>query len=206
MPTVRGESSCQSGGRAFLSANRYRRSIQVSVSAMPLLQAAPSWLFGALTSWASRRGLGGYPTRVWPEPDEQLPGEVPRLIRVSIDDARKCFRAKVYAACAVMCGRALEAMCKEKTGQLILANGLKKLRTDNVIDDRLYQWGEALRKERNIGAHASDETISRADAQDILDFAIAIVEYVYVMSAKFEAYQQRKAKLATIKKSIKKAT
>jgi len=143
---------------------------------------------------------------VWPEPDEQLPGEVPRLIRVSIDDARKCFRAKVYAACAVMCGRALEAMCKEKTGQLILANGLKKLRTDNVIDDRLYQWGEALRKERNIGAHASDETISRADAQDILDFAIAIVEYVYVMSAKFEAYQQRKAKLATIKKSIKKAT
>jgi len=146
------------------------------------------------------------PTRVWPEPDEQLPGEVPRLIRVSIDDARKCFRAKVYAACAVMCGRALEAMCKEKTGQLILANGLKKLRTDNVIDDRLYQWGEALRKERNIGAHASDETISRADAQDILDFAIAIVEYVYVMSAKFEAYQQRKAKLATIKKSIKKAT
>jgi hypothetical protein len=97
-----------------------------------------------------------------------------------------------------MCGRALEAICREKTGEatLLLAKGLQKLKSTNQIDDRLFNWGEALCKERNIGAHASEETISRLDAQDILDFANAIVEYIYVMTAKFEAYKARKANKA----------
>ena len=95
-----------------------------------------------------------------------------------------------------MCGRALEVICKEKTGELTLAKGLKSLKSQNLIDSRLYDWGEALRKERNIGAHASDETVTRTDARDILDFANAIVEYIYVMTAKYEAYQDRKTKQA----------
>lgn len=142
------------------------------------------------------------PERVWPKPDEHLPGEVPSLVRVSLADARKCYKANVYTACAVMCGRALEAMCKEKTGETNLAKGLKQLHTSKIIDDRLFEWGEALRKERNIGAHASDDTISKADARDVLDFAIAIIEYVYIMIAKFEAYQARKAKAIAYKKEI----
>jgi hypothetical protein len=93
-----------------------------------------------------------------------------------------------------MCGRALEAICKEKTGETTLAKGLQKLKSTNQIDGQLFNWGEALRKERNIGAHVSEETVSRLDAQDILDFANAIVAYIYIMSAKFDAYQARKVK------------
>ena len=132
------------------------------------------------------------PKRLWPDPQKSYDFSIPQLVRNSLEDAKKRFEAKVYTACAVMCGRALEAICNEKTGESSLARGLQKLKSTNQIDDRLFNWGEALRKERNVGAHASEETISRPDAQDILDFANAIVEYIYVMTAKFEAYKARK--------------
>ncbi len=66
-----------------------------------------------------------------------------------------------------------------------------------VIDSRLFAWGEALRKERNMGAHASIESPSRQDARDLLDFAWAIVDYVYILSEKFSAYEMRKTQKAT---------
>ncbi|RRQ22248.1 DUF4145 domain-containing protein [Thiohalobacter thiocyanaticus] len=134
------------------------------------------------------------PSRLWPEPREYFDICIPSLVRRSLEDARKCFQARVYTASAVMCGRAIEAICKDKTNEKTLHKGLKKLKVDAVIDDRLYSWGEALRKERNIGAHASEDTVSKQDAQDIFDFAKAIAEYVYVMAEKFDAYEQRKQK------------
>ena len=137
--------------------------------------------------------------RLFPQPHKNYDPTIPYQVSQSLEDARKCYQAKVYTACAVMCGRALESICKEKTGEYTLAKGLQGLRTQNMIDDRLFNWGEALRKERNIGAHASDETVSKNDARDILDFANAIVEYIYVMTAKFDAYQARKSKQAANK-------
>ena len=54
--------------------------------------------------------------------------------------------------------------------------------------------GSHFRHERNLGAHAFTGTkATREDARDILDFAIAICEYIFVLSAKYDAYQKRKA-------------
>ena len=75
-----------------------------------------------------------------------------------------------------------------------MANGLKALRTHKVIDSKLYDWGEALRNERNIGAHAGEDSISWQDARDVLDFAMAISEYVYVLDEKYREYKERKAR------------
>jgi Domain of unknown function (DUF4145) len=91
-----------------------------------------------------------------------------------------------------MCGRAVEALCQEKTKARTLAEGLKKLLSGKVIDEKLFEWGEALRNERNIGAHAGQAEISAQDASDVLDFAIAISEYVYVLDEKYKAYLARK--------------
>lgn len=132
--------------------------------------------------------------RLWPQAEQEFEGVVPKLVHTSLDEARKCYQAGSYLGCAVMCGRALEAISKEKTGEATLAKGLFKLREANVIDDRLFEWGEALRKERNIGAHAGEEVITGKDAGDILDFANAIVNYIYVLSWKFESYKKRKTK------------
>ena len=53
-----------------------------------------------------------------------------------------------------------------------------------------------MRNLRNIGAHASAEHISREDARDVLDFAIAICEYVFVPAQKYVAFQERLARPA----------
>jgi len=140
--------------------------------------------------------------RLWPEPRRFLDWSIPPAVRKSIEEAQKCFKAQAYAACAVMCGRSLEALCKQhgaKSWQL--ARSLKELKDKGVIDGRLFEWGESLRDRRNIGAHATDEDISKEDASDVLDFTIAICEYVYVLSEKYAAFKQREKDRKTKKKT-----
>ena len=134
-------------------------------------------------------------TRYWPEPVEPLDYSIPARTRKSLEEARKCFRAQAFSACAVMCGRAIEATCAEyKTKSKTLAAGLKELRDRKVIDQRLFEWAEALREQRNIGAHATEEDVSREDARDVLDFSIAICQYVFVLSQKYDDFKKRQAK------------
>jgi len=132
-------------------------------------------------------------TRLWPQPDARVDWSIPDIVRASLEEARKCYKARAYGACAVMCGCALEGICNEYSAKSkILAKGLEELLDRKIIDERLFRWGEELRKHRNIGAHATGEKISREDAQDLLDFVNAICEYVFVLSVKFEEFMQRK--------------
>jgi hypothetical protein len=132
-------------------------------------------------------------TRRWPHVEHQMHHNIPEIVRRSLEEARRCHSAKAFTACAVMVGRAIEGMCKDKVKAKYLGDGLKKLKAQGIIDDKLYKWGEALRNERNIGAHAGIESISWQDARDVLDFAYAMAEYVYVLDEKYNAYQSRKS-------------
>lgn len=135
------------------------------------------------------------PTRDWPQPATVFDHDIPRLTRKSLQEAKKCLSAHAYSACAVMCGRAIEGICAEhKTKSKTLAGGLKELRDTQIIDQRLFEWGDSLREKRNIGAHATDEDVSREDARDVLEFALAISEYVFVLSTKYEAFKSRQTK------------
>lgn len=132
--------------------------------------------------------------RLYPTPfGTELSPEIPASARRDITDAQKCFSHGIYSATAVLCGRALERLIKEKSGRDMLAKGLLALKNKNIIDERLFNWAEALRKERNIGAHASDEDTTKENAQDVIDFTIAIFDYVYVLSEKYEKYVARKS-------------
>ena len=131
-------------------------------------------------------------SRRWPQVDQQLHRNIPRIVRRSLEEARRCHSAKAFTACAVMVGRAIEGMCKDKVKAKYLGDGLKKLKAQGIIDEKLYKWGEALRNERNIGAHAGTESVSWQDARDVLDFAHAMAEYVYVLDEKYKEYLARK--------------
>jgi len=136
-------------------------------------------------------------TRLWPRSGTEVPLHylIPDLVRKALVEAQKCYGAKAYGACAVMCGRAIEAICAEhKTVSNNLARGLKELKEKGVIDGRLFEWGDALRERRNIGAHATEEDISKEDAKDVLDFAIAICEYVFVLSDRYADFKARSKK------------
>ena len=131
-------------------------------------------------------------TRLWPVPDGDIDGEIPSIARISLIEAKTCFNAKAYSACAVMCGRTLEGVCKHYHPKIrTLATGLKKLKEEGTIEKRLFEWGEALRKHRNLGAHATIERVTKDDARDLLDFCIAICEYVFVLNKKFQRFQDR---------------
>jgi hypothetical protein len=92
-----------------------------------------------------------------------------------------------------MCGRALEGICVDKKIQGTLQAGLKSLLDQGIIDSRLFEWGDELRKVRNLGAHPTAERIPREDASDVLDFIHAIADYIYVLSEKFETFRSRRA-------------
>lgn len=135
------------------------------------------------------------PKRLWPSPDKLVSWHVPPIVRASLQEANKCFKAGANGACAVMCGRSLEGICKHhKTKSNNLIGGLKELLEAEVIDKRLFQWSEALRHSRNLGAHATDRVVSNEDARDLLDFANAIAEYVFVLTRKFEEFIARRDK------------
>lgn len=136
-------------------------------------------------------------SRLWPTPETEIDRTIPEIARNSLIEANVCFKARAFSACAVMCGRAIEGVCKHHDPKIkTLAAGLKKLREDGLIDDRIYGWGEALRENRNLGAHATTERVNKDDARDLLDFSIAICEYVFVLNEKFERFQKRRTKQA----------
>lgn len=145
------------------------------------------------------------PVRIWPAPPRMVDWSIPELVRDSITEANTCFRAGAYSACAVMCGRALEAVCKHFGARGMLGVGLKELRDKKVIDGRLFDWASELQKSRNLSAHPSGEKVAKRDAEDLLDFTNAICEYVFVLTAKFESFQKRRAKAAAKKTAAKPA-
>lgn len=134
-------------------------------------------------------------SRLWPMQETYVHYQIPDICSVSIVEAKLCYKAKAYSATAVMCGRALEGICKHhQTNARDLFNGIKELREQGIIDERIYLWAEQLRRHRNIGAHASAEKVTREDARDLLDFVNAICEYVFVLSEKFNEFISRKPK------------
>lgn len=132
--------------------------------------------------------------RLWPEPKRPISGSIPDIVRLSLEEADRCFNAAAYSACVVMCGRALEGVCVHFKMPEHFAAGLQALRDAKFIDDRLFTWGDELRKMRNLGAHASTEKVPRDDARDALNFLHAICDYVFVLNRRFEAFMERRKK------------
>ena len=128
--------------------------------------------------------------RVFPSPDPEISWELPDTVRVSLQEAQKCLSARAYIASAAMSGRALEALCRDlNANDSMLGKGLKQLHDGGQIDDRLYEWGRELNKQRNIAAHPDTTPISQREAQYVFDFALAICDYVYVLTSKFERFK-----------------
>jgi HEPN domain-containing protein len=154
-----------------------------------------SALFGSAEPYLDELNNWGWSTaeRIWPTPSiTDVSAAIPQAARRDITDAQKCLSHGIYSAAAVLCGKALERLIKEKVGNHMIGKGIAELKAKGIIDQRLFDWAEALRKERNIGAHASEEDTTKENAEDIIDFTIAIFDYVYTLSEKYERYVARK--------------
>lgn len=100
-----------------------------------------------------------------------------------------------------MMGRAVEGACrhllKDKIDHgesLMLGKGIELLKTHGLIDSRLYEWSKELHAFRNMAAHPDEFEISRQDAEDLLAFTNALVEYVYDLADRYNEFRSRNQK------------
>lgn len=117
--------------------------------------------------------------------DEGIPDSVQR----AYEQARKCYSASSYEACALMCRRCLEALCKTVSapGKSLQAK-LDALAATEVIDKRLTQWAHGVRAIGNEAAHDTETELNKDDAKDALDFTEALLTYVFTLNARFLAF------------------
>lgn len=134
--------------------------------------------------------------RVYPPTRPALSWTIPQTIRASHDEARRCLDGGNYVATALMCRRTLEIFCKEqKAPGRTLYDMLKNLHKAGQIEGRLKEWADALREDGNLAAHGVAETIDQRQAKDLVDFTEAFLDYVFVLTKRFDAFRERRAKV-----------
>jgi len=156
--------------------------------------------------------------RVYPKPAKTfLSYRIPLEVRNSIAEADRSLQANANIAACVMLGRALEAVCRDllepaastpstpaastpHSRPIMLGEGIQKLKQNNLIDERLFDWSQQLHAFRNIAAHPTGESISREDAEDLQTFVYAIIEYIYDLTDRYNEFKERIAKRAKRKK------
>jgi hypothetical protein len=84
------------------------------------------------------------------------------------------------------------------------AEGLEAIRREekNIIDRRLYDWGQQVQSFRNLAAHGEDFTASRQDAEDLQAFVHAITEYVYDLTDRYNEFREREEEKKKPRKSV----
>lgn len=134
------------------------------------------------------------PYRMYPPQDRRLSNDIPEPLRTAHDEARKCFQAKGYTATVAMCGRTLEGACElQGVKERSLQKSLDKMKANGLIDGRLAEWADQLRGVRNSAAHFNSDPITRQDAEDSIAFSEALLDYLYVLTARFDAMKLRRA-------------
>jgi Domain of unknown function (DUF4145) len=151
-------------------------------------------------------------TRIYPNPTKTFSSSrIPPSVKTSLADADKALQADASIASCVMFGRALEAVCRDvlltdeekkavkvgtKRKRVMLGLGIRQLRDKNIIDDRLFDWSQHLHAFRNLAAHPEDDetlAISRQDAEDLQAFVYAIIEYIYDLTDRYQAFKGRQS-------------
>jgi hypothetical protein len=134
------------------------------------------------------------PVRAWPGAVRPLSAEVPPALREEHVEARKCLDAKAYTAAVVMVRRTVEGVCAHhNVSERTLQKSLIKMRDEGLLDQRLLDWANALRGLGNEGAHYTGKHVSREDALDALSFSEAMLDYLFVLTAKFQEFTARRA-------------
>lgn len=131
---------------------------------------------------------------LYPPEDNRVNPGLPVPLKSAYSEAIACFKSKAYTATVIMCRKTLEGICVEhgvKGNNLV--SSLKELKDKGVIENRLYEWADALRISGNEATHDVTVIVSSEDARDILEFTNALLEYVFTFRDKFEEFKKRRA-------------
>lgn len=131
---------------------------------------------------------------LYPLNDRLELSDVPASVRKAHAQAVRAFGTGLYEPSALMCRKALEAICKSKGAMgRSLYDRLATLERLGVIDARLLAWAHEIRLVGNDAAHDPDGDVSKDDARDVLDLTEAILLYVFSLTARFDRFRTRRA-------------
>lgn len=130
---------------------------------------------------------------LYPRDRDPLSDDVPESIRRTFGEAVRCYRVHAYDASTLLCRKSLEVLSSElgAEGKTLKAK-IASLSGAKRIDPRLVTWAESLRVIGNEAAHRTAEGVSAEDARDVLDFVEAILENVFVLDKKYQAFSERR--------------
>lgn len=138
------------------------------------------------------------PYRLYPPQDKQINPLFPKPIRNAYREALASFKSKAFTAATIMCRKTLEGICNAHSIKARnLASGLQEMKKKGIIENRLFEWAEALRISGNEAAHDVNIEISNQDAKDIIEFTDALLEYVFTFRDKFNEFIKRRSKVKT---------
>lgn len=134
---------------------------------------------------------------LWPRSGRDLGEHVPPVLRQELSHARSCLRTGSPGSAVVHVRRLLEAVCADHgvTGRTLF-HALRELRSRGLIDAWLLGWAEELRELGNEAAHLGHGALSRSEASGAVELAEALVDYLYVFSAKYRDFQVGRPKSA----------
>jgi hypothetical protein len=133
------------------------------------------------------------PFVVFPQGDLRVNPNAPGDIRAAFEEACTCFRTQAYTASAIMCRKTLEGVCSAHgVEERSLSASLRKMKEKTLIDDRLFEWSDALRVVGNEAAHGVGTNTSKADAKDTIEFTNAILDYLFSYRDRFEEFKKRR--------------
>lgn len=129
-------------------------------------------------------------------PDDKVADEIPPEIKPDFQEALRCRWVNAYDATAEMCRRALEASCLQLGApeDKVLSMMIDWVHKQGLITTLLQQMAHKIKLGGNRGAHPSDGTVMREDADAILEFTKEYFRHVYVMPARIAKFDLDKAK------------
>lgn len=137
----------------------------------------------------------GTPVIIFPVSQFHINPAIPKEIRDALTESIKCFEADLFTPTVIMCRRTLEGFCQLMgiKKKVPLVKALEELKNKEIINSQLYMWATLLREMGNDAAHNTDINFSYADAKDLLDFTIAILDFTYSFKDKFDKFRKRKS-------------
>jgi len=133
------------------------------------------------------------PFVVFPQADTRVNPNAPKEIRAAFEEACTCYRSQAYTASAIMCRKTIEGVCSEHgVAERNLYSSLGKMKENGLIDERLFEWSDALRLVGNEAAHGVTTSISQTDAKDMIEFTNAILDYLFSYRDRFEQFKKRR--------------
>ncbi|GAA3149578.1 hypothetical protein GCM10017687_78820 [Streptomyces echinatus] len=130
---------------------------------------------------------------LWPKAHFTLSHLIPGALQRAYEEARTCYSAGAYTAAAAMVRRTLEGVCADQgVTAKVLMRALQELRDAGKIEGRLFDWAQALRVLGNQGAHFTGQDVDREDAADALALCEALLDYIYVLTIRYDEFVQRR--------------